>query len=94
MFQHHQLENYETSLSGLRQCCSGTTSDLSDFKARSLASLERLDFFLARNSIDQGGERCRQQIRFDADRIMAAVKDQEKLILDGVDRCNPGVNVS
>ena len=58
-----QLENYETSLNGLRQCCSGTTSDLSDFKARSLSSLERLDVFLARNMQDQSTERCRQQIR-------------------------------
>lgn len=85
--QHHQLENYETSLSGLRQCCGGTTSDLSDFKARTLPALERLDAYLARNSQDQTSERCRQQIRFDADRILAAVKDQEKLILEGVDRC-------
>ena len=74
--QHHQLESYETSLSGLKQCCSGTTSDLSDFKARSVPTFDRLDAFLARNLQDQSTERCRQQIRFDADRIMAAVKDQ------------------
>jgi hypothetical protein len=89
--QHHQLENYETSLNGLRQCCSGTTSDLSDFKARSVASLDRLDVFLARNMNDQNVERCRQQIRFDADRIMAAVKDQEKLLLENADRCSVNV---
>ena len=92
--QHHQLENYETSLNGLRQCCSGTTSDLSDFKARSVASLDRLDVFLARNMQDQNVERCRQQIRFDADRIMAAVKDQEKLLLESADRCSLNVQAN
>merc|ERR1719414_400913 len=41
--QHVTLESYERQFASLRQCCSGTASDLSGFEARALPILRRLE---------------------------------------------------
>jgi hypothetical protein len=59
-----------------------------DFKARAVSSLDRLDVFLVRNGQDLSAERCRQQIRFDTDRILAAVRDQVPMLPKVTNICN------
>ena len=41
--QHDTLESYERQFASLRQCCSGTASDLSSFEAKTLAILKRME---------------------------------------------------
>jgi len=51
--QHQTLESYERQFASLRQCCSGTASDLSGFEARALPILRRLDHSLQSSSFSQ-----------------------------------------
>ena len=37
------MESYERQFASLRQCCSGTASDLSSFEAKTLAILKRME---------------------------------------------------
>ena len=40
--QHHQIAMGEKTLAGIQLCCTGTASDLSDFKVRHTHVAERL----------------------------------------------------
>lgn len=82
--QHHQIEMSERTLAGIKLCCSGTASDLSDFKAKTESALEKLE---SKQCTDLN-PRSSAQLRFDSDRILSAIKEQKSLIIDGFDNCH------
>lgn len=74
--QHHQLEEYDQSFASLRQCCIGTNSDLSALRASVVPILNRMDTFMVSSvqSSELRDERQREQMRFDFNRVLAAIK--------------------
>lgn len=82
--QHHQSELGEKTLAGLKQCCAGTASDLSDFRAKTEAILDMIQQGMA--SATNHDSRSSASIRFDSERILSVLKDHENLIIDGFDK--------
>ena len=83
--QHHQIEMSEKTLAGISLCCKGSASDLSEFKAKTESILNKIqsgDLMLPKRN-----DRTSVQLRFEVNRILAALKDHENLILDGFDQC-------
>jgi hypothetical protein len=83
--QHHQLQMSEQSMAGLKLCCSGTASDLSDFRAKTESMLSKLVLIgpNARNDAP-----IREQLRFNTDQIMSVLKQHEIVLIDGFDKCS------
>ena len=71
--QHRQLEKYESRLAELSQCCLGTNSDVSGLRASISAALQSHAAEAAQLQ-ELRDERKRKQMRFDLDRVFAAVK--------------------
>ena len=69
------MEKYESRLAELSQCCLGTNSDVSGLRAAMSAMLQSHTEEAARVE-EQRDERKRKQMRFDMDRVVAAVKVQ------------------
>ena len=83
--QHHQIEMSEKSLAGISLCCKGSASDLSEFKAKTESILNKIQS--GDLMIPKRNDRTSVQLRFEVNRILAALKDHENLILDGFDQC-------
>ena len=69
------MEKYEIRLAELSQCCLGTNSDVSGLRASISATLHSHAVEAAKVE-EQRDERKRKQMRFDLDRVVAAVKVQ------------------
>ncbi len=90
--QHRQLERYSHRLTGLRQCCDGVRSEVESIAARSASSSSSSSPSSALRGSEEGSacsgagawknERLREQMRFDANRVLAAVADQGRQIAD------------
>ena len=85
--QHHQMEMSEEALASLKQSCRGTTSDLSSFRAKAEPILSKVEAFVLAAERDGSWSRSREQLRFDSDRILAVLKEQENILIDGFDNC-------
>ncbi len=85
--QHHQMEMSEQTLAGLKQCCRGTTSDLSNFRAKAEPILSKVEAFVLASEREGSSARSRSQLRFESDRILSVLKQQENLLIDGFDKC-------
>ena len=87
--QHHQIQMGEKTLAGISQCCKGTAADLSEFKARTESALDQIQSgnVFVNDAKSRSGSRTNVQLRFDTERILAVLKNQESLILDGFDKC-------
>ena len=84
--QHSTLETYERQFASLRQCCTGTVSDLSGFEAKTMSVLRRIEDRLALPVSEDVTQRSREQLRFDTNRIVSILKEHEKILVDGFDR--------
>lgn len=82
--QHHQSELGEKTLAGIKLCCAGTASDLSDFKAKTEAVLDMLRQQMPDES--NYDPRSSASIRFDSERILSVLKHHENLLIDGFDK--------
>ncbi len=88
--QHHQMEMGEKTLAGIKLCCTGTAADFSDFAAKTEDALTKL------GSLDSEGQSSRSSasLRYESERILSELKNQENLIIDGFDKCySPKDNV-
>merc|ERR1719270_2505277 len=93
--QHNSLQSYERQFASLQQCCQGTASDLSGFDARTHSAFTRLESLFAYKDEDGSvlvnptistSSRSREQLRFDTNRIVAILKEHEKILVDRFDQ--------
>ena len=78
-YQHRQLEKYESRLAELSQCCLGTNSDVSGLRASISATLHSHAAEAAQMQ-EQRDERKRKQMRFDLDRVVAAMRVCKRVV--------------
>ena len=81
--QHHQLEKYSKKLAELGQCCGGVGKEVEALVAKFNARSENGSVAAGGNSGCNNGsvaalQRIREQMRFDANRILMAVNEQGK----------------
>ena len=86
--QHHQIALGEKTLAGIKLCCSGTASDLSDFKAKTESVLDKIESGSLMSPAIEDASRSRAALRFESERILSALKDHENLLIDGFDSCS------
>jgi len=79
--QHSHFETQSRSLASIDQCCSGVADELASFRASAEPALSRRDGAQGKKIRLELGERAREQLRFDANRVLAAVQGQERLLL-------------
>merc|ERR1712223_601925 len=91
--QHHQIALGEKTLAGIKLCCSGTASDLSDFKAKTESVLDKIESGSLMSPAIEDASRSRAALRFESERILSALKDHENLLIDGFDSCSSSSNI-
>ena len=93
--QHHQIEISEKTLASIKLCCSGTASDLSDFKAKTESVLDKIEAAgsFSRVNVPENDSRSRASLRFEIERILSELKDLENLVIDGFDNIDMRKNL-
>jgi len=86
--QHHQFELGDRKLGGIKLSCSGIASDLSDFKAKTEAFLDKIESGSLMSGSIENESRSREALRFESARILSVLKDHENLMIDGFDSCS------
>ena len=93
--QTHMLEGQAASLASLQQCCNGQATDHARFSAQAGPVLDRLDRWMTswQNSVVQQFERVLQQNSYDHDSHSKGHKELERMLMDGFEKCKPGVRM-
>ena len=79
---------YTVKLGGIKLSCSGIASDLSDFKAKTEAFLDKIESGSLMSGSIENESRSREALRFESARILSVLKDHENLMIDGFDSCS------
>lgn len=89
------LERQAAAVASLKQCCNGLAADQGRLAAQAGPVLDRLDRWMTswQNSVGQQFERVLQQNSYDHDSHSKGHKQLERLLVEGFDRCKPGVRL-